>query len=66
MSDKLEDFNDDELINELRRRGKEVLTEERTCSGCNHYNARYVAYSHHYPEWHCNGCNKTENKCVCR
>jgi len=62
----LKDYTDEDLLNELRERGKEVLTEERRCAGCNTYNARYIRYSSHCPEWHCNGCNRPENSCTCR
>lgn len=62
----IKDFTDEELENELRERGKEIITQERRCAGCNHYNATYKAYSSYYPEWHCNGCNRPENSCTCR
>lgn len=62
----LDRFSDDELEEELRRRGKEILTQERRCAGCGRYNARYVAYSSWMPQWHCNGCNRPENDCTCR
>lgn len=62
---KIEDFSDYELEEELKKRGKKMITTGRcpTCRG--KWSMTYKYYAGPGNHWHCDGCNKWIENCTC-
>jgi len=51
-----------ELVKELQRR----YVIPSVCQTCKRYTVSYKHYSGYGKAWHCDGCNKRVENCMCR